>query len=374
MKAKHLILNIRAWLVLALVWMAASTALVGDPAAPAPADSTSGIIPASDATPGPSVAGSDGDLSIVQPVATSTADQPMSDKLRKRRLFWAEPVTATGKNVPVVGPSEMKLVAVHGSVTVTTPDGQSTKGANGMLVPSGSNVASAAGSSAAVFMGGINSARIVPNSAIVVNQTMEGTVRHTTVDLQTGAVFSRVGKRAGETQSYEVRTPEGVAAARGTELMDAIINATFEGKVRHIHAVFVNKGTVDLLIGGKVVGTITGGANKIAMASMGTPKQTQDDLEKLLDHVLDQIQPFNVTTIQALFDYENGTATADELALIETELYGSVQTDGTQISLTAEDQQFLATAAASLQDLVPLHHSRPASNNTPPPDEPTSGR
>ena len=179
-----------------------------------------------------------------------------------------------------------------------------------------------------------------------------------------------MGKRAGETQSYEVRTPEGVAAARGTEFMDCILNITVDGKVHHVHAVFVNKGTVDLYIGGKLVGTVTGGSNKIGMASMGTPKQTQEDLEKILDRVLAEIQPFNVTTIQALFDYESGVATADELLLIETELYGSVPEDG--ISLTQQDQQFLAQAAASLQDLLPLANNRQQPGGGPPTEEPTN--
>ena len=323
---------------------------------------------------GPSVAGSESvadRVSIVQPISTSGPDtQPMGDKLRKRHLFWAEPVTAGGKNVPEVGSHEMKLLAVHGDVSVTSPDGHKEKGVSGEVVPSGATVDTAASSSAAVLMGGVNSIRLVPNSNVAVSQNVQGSVRHTMIDLKQGAVFSRVGRESGGTQDYEVRTPEGVAAARGTEFLDGLIHVMVDGTSHEIHVVFVNKGTVALSIDGKPVGELKGGSGDIAMGSMGTPKMTRDQLEKYLDQYLQEIQAFNVTTIKAIFDYEDGTATADELELIESQLYGSVPDEGVQ--LTQDDQLFLATVAASFQDLVPRTNSASSGGTTS--EEPTSGR
>lgn len=303
--------------------------------------------PAAENNPGPSVAGttdvSSNSTAIAQPVS---GGQPAST-LPKRRLFWAEPVTGPNAAIPHVASNEMKLVAVHGTVSVTMPDGSTKKGVNGALVPSGATVKTSDKSSAAIFMGGVDSARLVPNSGIQVTQGMEGTVRHTTIDLKQGGVFSRVGHRPGETQKYEVRTPEGVAAARGTEYLDFIF---IDSEGHHHHVVFVNKGTVDLYVDGHLVGTVDGHSGKIGRDSMGEPKISKEELDKILSQVLTEIQPYNMTTIQALFDYENGQATAGEIALIQDELYGETPSDTGDFS--PEDQQFLATVSASLHDLL----------------------
>jgi hypothetical protein len=259
-----------------------------------------------------------GGSAVLTPV-TGTPSEEVSTNLSKKRLFWAEPVTSPNAKLPHVGSDEMKLVAVHGSVSVRRPDGTTERGINGTLVPSGSHVVTTAGSSAAVLMGGVDSARLLPNSNVAVVQNMEGTVRHTTVDLESGTVFSRVGRRPGETQKYEVRTPQGVAAARGTEYADTLRN--------HIHFVFVNKGTVDLFVGGKLVGTVTGVNGTIGKDAMGEPRPSQEEMDRVLNEVLEELQPFNVTTIQALFDYESGHATPEEIALLRSELYGSLVVD-----------------------------------------------
>jgi hypothetical protein len=252
-------------------------------------------------------------IRLAEPVSTSTTQaQP--------RLFWAEPVTSPDGSTPHVASNEMKLVAVHGSVSVKTADGTVEHGTNGMIVPSGATVSTAAASSAAVFSGGVNSERLLPNSGMVVNQTMEGTVRHTTVDLKKGSVFARVGKRPGETQNYEVRTPDGVAAARGTEYVVSLVDG--------VTLVFVNSSTVQLLVNGVVVETVTGHHGHINHGSMGQPTPSEKEFAKVLNELLDELQPFNTTMIKALFDYESGTATAAELALIQEALYGALVTDG----------------------------------------------
>jgi hypothetical protein len=302
---------------------------------------------------------------LVQPVSTDTtaAASPaqMTGRLAKQRLFWAEPVTTANGATPKVGPHEMKLVAVHGAVSVKTPDGQTEPGTNGLLVPSGSTIETSAHGSAAVFMGGVDSARLVPNSGVIVAQNMEGTVRHTTIDLQKGAVFSRVGRRPGETQKYEVRTPEGVAAARGTEYLDVEVDG--------VHVVFTNKGTVDLYVNGQLVGTVTGGKSEVGMGSMPPGKFSKREMRRVLNDVLTELQPYNVTTIQALFDYESGKATAAEIQLIQEELYGSLISDGQ----TADRDTFFASqigaaVAAAVQDILP----NPTSPT--PLDEPVSGQ
>jgi len=132
------------------------------------------------------------------------------------KLFWAEPITPPSGNPPTVGIDQMKLVAVHGPVTLKLPNGETKTGSNGMIVPSGTSITTADKGSAAVFMGGVDSVRLLPDTQAKVTQKLNGSTRQSNVDLKVGTIFSRVGHRPGEAQDFQVHTPEGVAAARGT--------------------------------------------------------------------------------------------------------------------------------------------------------------
>jgi len=118
----------------------------------------------------------------------------------------------------------MKLVAVHGPVSVKLPDGETKTGTDGMIVPSGSSVSTGNNASAAVFVGGVDSARFISNTEAKVTQKFAGSDRKTDINLRVGTVFARVGHRAGEKQDFEVRTPEGVAAAKGTSYAVCVTN------------------------------------------------------------------------------------------------------------------------------------------------------
>jgi hypothetical protein len=135
------------------------------------------------------------------------------------KLFWSEPVTPPNGPAPAVGLDEIKLVEVHGSVSVALANGETKTGVEGMIVPSGSTVTTLDNGCAALFMGGVNSARLMPRCELTVTQTLDGAVRKTLIDLQRGAVFSRVGQHSGETQDYKVRTPEGVADAETPDML-----------------------------------------------------------------------------------------------------------------------------------------------------------
>ena len=305
-------------------------------------------------------------IRLAQPISASTTQtQP--------RLFWAEPVSSPDGTTPSVGPNEMKLVAVHGSVSVKMPNGSVEHGTNGMLIPSGAAVSTSASSSAAVFSGGVNSERLLPNSGMVVNQTMEGTVRHTTVDLQKGSVFARVGKRPGETQNYEVRTPDGVAAARGTEYDVTLVDG--------VTLVFVNSSTVSLYVNGALIETVTGRHGHISHGSMGQPTPSEAEFARVLNEVLTELQPFNTTMIKALFDYESGTATAAEKALIESALLGSLDvSDDTEVGYYLDQggapipvsfQSLLNPQSQSVtQFFTTADESTTSTQQTPPPTPP----
>jgi len=150
-------------------------------------------------------------VSTMQPIA------PGATKLQK--LYWSEPITSPDGSAPSVALDEIRLVEVHGTVTIVTPGGQEQTGTEGMLVPTGATVRTADSSSAALFMGGVNSARLMPGCELVVTQTLTGPIRTNVIDLKSGAVFSRIGHRDGETENYSVTTPEGVTGAESNDMM-----------------------------------------------------------------------------------------------------------------------------------------------------------
>ena len=135
------------------------------------------------------------------------------------KLYWSEPVTGPDGNAPACSLDEIKLVEMHGSISVTLPNGEAKAGYEGMTVPSGSSVVTEDNSSVALFMGGVNSARLMPRCELTVTQTFDGTTRKNTLDLTKGAFFSRVGKRAGEVEDYQIRTPEGSTGAESANML-----------------------------------------------------------------------------------------------------------------------------------------------------------
>ncbi len=264
------------------------------PSMPAP---TSAPAPTSDA-PAPSM-----DLSSTpnyETAPSSVAYTPPAPVQKREPLFWAEPVTPPNGVAPQESSSEMKLVEIQGTVTVKTENGVTKDGEEGMIIPSGSTVSTPAGSSVAVFMNGVNSARLLPDSEVKITEHLNGSTRNTMIDLKQGTVFSRVGRRPGETQDYEVRTPEGVAAARGTEFADYRANGR--------HFVFVAKGVVDELdANGNVIATLNGINGEVGKGSM---PPSAGDLDQVFQQIMEALQPFNLK-LKGVIDRINGGTASD---------------------------------------------------------------
>jgi hypothetical protein len=237
------------------------------------------------------------------PSTVATAGPPTNPK--QHPLFWSEPITPPSGAPPSVGLNEMKLIELQGSVTVTLPGGQKEDGTDGMIVPSGSTIRTSSASSAALFMGGINSIRLLPSSEIRVTQQLDGSLRTTVVDLRDGTIFSRVGHRPGEKQNYRVATPQGVSVAKGTEFADSNTNGH--------HYVFVVKGVVNMLINDILTGSLTALPGNLATGAM----PPANDGAQVLFSALTQLQPFQSKTQKILADIKAGTATPAELAYFD---------------------------------------------------------
>jgi hypothetical protein len=220
-----------------------------------------------------------------------------------KKLYWAEPITPPSGTAPTVGIDEMKLVAVHGPVTLTLPNGEKKSAADGMLIPSGTSIATTENSSAAVFMGGVDSARLLPNTQAKVSQNLNGSTRKTNIDVKSGTIFSRVGHRPGEKQDYEVRTPEGVAAARGTSFAVSVTTASGH----EVTVCATQDGVVTLTdsSNGHVITVTPMNSGQISIGSIpGLPINT---LRDIFVAFLSALQQFN-TNMQAIANMTNPTA------------------------------------------------------------------
>lgn len=221
----------------------------------------------------------------------------------KEKFFWAEPITAPGGATPSVGIDQMKLTAVQGPVTLKLPNGETKPATDGMLVPSGSSISTSDKGSAAVFMGGVDSARFLPNTDAKVTENLDGSTRHTSINLKVGTVFSRVGHRPGEKQDYQVTTPEGVAAARGTAYAVCVTNSG--GHEVTICATQDGIVTLTDTSDGHKISIIPLPSGQVAIGSI--PKLSQDDMRDIFLAFMTDVQQFNAN-MQAIANNPNPTA------------------------------------------------------------------
>ena len=135
---------------------------------------------------------------------------------------WLEPITPPSMPASLgIAPDVMQIREPQGDVEVAPPDNPTAfkPATEAMPIENGAVVKTGTDGTAAVLFGGVNSARLTPNSEATVQQGVTPELRMTRVDLKSGVAFSKVGLRPGEKQDYQVHTPFGVAAARGTDFV-----------------------------------------------------------------------------------------------------------------------------------------------------------
>lgn len=154
---------------------------------------------------------------IIQPSAGVDAAEIWLEKTGD----WIEPVsTPDPDDIPSISPQQIKIVELKGKAQVLFPEKSTpVRAKNGLVLTDGSVVKTDANSTVAVFFGGVNSIRLAPQTEVEINQVLTSGKRKTIVDLHTGFIFSKVGKRAGEVQDFKVRTTLGVASAVGTDFV-----------------------------------------------------------------------------------------------------------------------------------------------------------
>lgn len=226
---------------------------------------------------------------------------------------WVEPITPPDMPASLgVAPDAMQIREVLGDVQVALPASPTVfaPASNNMDIPNGAVLKTGANGSAAVLMGGVNSIRLVPNSQTSVQQAVTADSRATVVNLTAGAVFSKVGKRIGEKQDYQVKTPNGVAAARGTDFVTVALPVRTD--------VWIAQGTVQLdQPDGKLVGSVssegTGGLKIIRFPLMPNATEAMTASSQTMTMAMDFIPTVNLK-LKALKDKlaGGGTLTANE--------------------------------------------------------------
>jgi len=198
---------------------------------------------------------------------------------------WIEPITPPGGAAALsIAPDAMQVREPQGDVQVALPSAPANFSpvTDGMTLPNGAVVKTGANGTAAVLFGGVDSARLMPDSAAAVQQTVTAQSRSAEVDLTTGGVFSKVGTQVGVKGDYEVHTPFGNAVAHGTDF----VTITTSAQVLRTD-VWVAQGTVELVQpNGQKAGVVTadgaGALKIIRFPAMTDPHQAmQADVETL---------------------------------------------------------------------------------------------
>jgi biopolymer transport protein ExbD len=154
---------------------------------------------------------------------------------------WIEPITPPDAPPALaMPPNQMQIREPQGDVEVALPNspGSFAPVSDGMVLPNGAVLKTSANATAAVLFGGVDSARLMPNSAAAIQQVVTATSRSVEVDLTSGGVFSKVGQQIGVKGEYEVHTPYGNALARGTDFVTIISGTRTD--------VWIAQGTVSL--------------------------------------------------------------------------------------------------------------------------------
>lgn len=116
------------------------------------------------------------------------------------------------------------VAKVTGSATVTLADGSSTAVSAGQKVPQGATIKTSADGEVYLESHAGYITNIKKNSEVVVEEvSVSGGKENTTLGLKSGNLVAMLDAKKKAVNNYQVRTPKGVAAARGT-VFSVVVN------------------------------------------------------------------------------------------------------------------------------------------------------
>ncbi len=167
-------------------------------------------------------------------------------------------------------PDQVTVARVTGKVTAQLPDGSTVDVKAGSLLPQGTTIKTGDKSEVYLVNHGDTTSTIVANSEVSiaeVSTTGSGgsvTKQTTTLDLKSGNIVAKLNPAKKAVNNYSVRTPKGVAAARGT-----VFTVSYNGAN---YTIAVVNGTVNVTPVGTSVNdglTHTMEAGQVALSESG---------------------------------------------------------------------------------------------------------
>ncbi len=114
-------------------------------------------------------------------------------------------------------PTSGNVTVSVGDVKVTSADGAESALAAGDKVATGSTVKTGAGARAVIVMTPRSAIRIGENSEVLIEEVEESaTPPKVTVDVKNGSLGALLKPGTGAEMDFKIKTPSGIAAARGT--------------------------------------------------------------------------------------------------------------------------------------------------------------
>lgn len=114
-------------------------------------------------------------------------------------------------------PKSGKVTVSVGDVNVTPPGGAPAALAAGDIVAVGSTITTGAGARAVIVMTPRSAIRVGENSTVVIEEVVEtANPPKVTLDLKDGSLGALLKPGAGAEMDFKIKTPSGIAAARGT--------------------------------------------------------------------------------------------------------------------------------------------------------------
>lgn len=124
---------------------------------------------------------------------------------------------SVGSAQNAAAPTSGKVTVAVGDVKVTPPGGAQAALKAGDTVAVGSTVTTGAGARAVIVMTAKSAIRVAQNSQVTIEEIVEAaTPPKVTLDLKDGSLGALLRPGAGAEMDFKIKTPSGIAAARGT--------------------------------------------------------------------------------------------------------------------------------------------------------------
>lgn len=194
--------------------------------------------------------------------------------IRKLLLISAAILGLTAQVSAQTQTTEATVAKFNGTATITRADGSSIELVVGAKVPQGATVTTAAASEVYLQTHSGTVATVKANSTVSVDEltvTTSGgkvTEEKTTLNLKSGNLISALDPAKRSVNNYQVRTPKGVAAARGTTF-----TVTYNGVN---YSIVTTSGNVQITASNGTVINIAGGQASVSNVSGGAATAVAD--------------------------------------------------------------------------------------------------